>query len=122
MMAPSTLGFSATLLIAALATVAAGCGGNSGYDDCLVNCEAQYDCYDIPKTDDICASTCEQQEESADEHDCESEWEDAQACMLEVDSCDYTACQTELMDWSNCEMSYCSDNPNDPDCHMDSAS
>ncbi|RLB45040.1 MAG: hypothetical protein DRI90_28870 [Deltaproteobacteria bacterium] len=122
MTAPSTLRFSVTLLIAALATVGAGCDGNSGYEDCVSSCEAQLDCAGAPEQTDICAESCELQEERADDHDCEGEWEDAQACMRDAENCDWSECQDEMMDFSNCEMSYCSDNPNDPDCGMDSAS
>jgi hypothetical protein len=121
MVARTALRFSCILLVASLATIGAGCG-DSGYDDCVSNCESQYDCAGVPDQDNACAQGCEQQEEQADDHDCDGEWSDAQACMQDIDGCDFSVCQAEFTDWQECEMSYCSNNPNDPECHMDSAS
>ncbi|MBW2457248.1 MAG: hypothetical protein JRI68_22260 [Deltaproteobacteria bacterium] len=114
----------ASLILIAIglaATVAPGCG-DSGYEDCVSNCEAQYACLELGDPGNTCKDGCERAEESSDDHGCDGEWADYQECLAGTDGCDPIACPTEINEWQSCEYDFCRDNPNEPDCMMDSAS
>lgn len=100
------------------ATVALGC--DSGYEDCVSNCEAQHACSDIEATASACTASCETAEERADELGCDGEWADYQECVAEGDPCDPAACSGERNDYSECGQDYCRDNPGEPSCAVDS--